>query len=419
MAGPRLAPPRLAGPRFAAPLAVGEQALFALTNLGLQVLLARSVPAEAFGAYTVASTFLFIAAVAHQTCLVEPMVVLGAGPLRDALAPYHARLLRRWSALIGLALLLLGLAAAAGAAWLGASDLARACAAFAVATPAILHLWLLRRIAFALGRVDLSAAATAIYAAATLALSVAALAFGRFGLGAAILAPAAAAAVASAALRARLRWPAAAAPPPDGLVARHLAYGRWALGAEAAAWALTNGPVLLAPLWLGLAAAGELRALGLAFMPLLQIASVASLLLLRRFAGEGVGVATRRRVFLLLGTGGALYTLAATALGPWLLPRLLGPDYALTPALLATAGLGATCLVAAQAFVTALRAETRTASVLAANLAALTVFAGLAPIAAAQGLLGVTLAQTLGAATSLLVAAGLANRRPALAPGRG
>jgi O-antigen/teichoic acid export membrane protein len=405
----------LAAPRFAAPLAIGEQALFALANLALQILLARAVSQRDFGAYTVASTFLFIAAVAHQTCLVEPMVVLGAGRLRGAIAPYHARLLGGWSVVASLGVAGAGMGLAGIAALLGWGAIAVALAAFAAAAPVILYLWLLRRIAFALGRIDLSAAATALYAGTTGALAVAALALGLFGTGTAILATGVAAALACVFLRARLRWPPATEAPPPRLWALHLAYGRWALGAEVVAWALANAPILAAPAWLGLAAAAELRALGLLFMPLLQVASVASLLLLRRFAGTGgVDRATQTRAFLLLGGGGALYALGVVALGPALIPRVFGVEYRLDAAVLATAGFGATCLVAAQAFVVALRAAERTRPVLFANLAALSLLVLLAPGAARHDLLGITTAQAAAAAAALLVAALLAAPRAAV-----
>ncbi|MBV8474429.1 MAG: hypothetical protein JO234_13510, partial [Hyphomicrobiales bacterium] len=43
-------------------LAILDQAVYALTNLALQMLVARSVSSEEFGAYSVGSTFFFVAA---------------------------------------------------------------------------------------------------------------------------------------------------------------------------------------------------------------------------------------------------------------------------------------------------------------------------------------------------------------------
>ncbi len=54
-------------PRMAAILAILDQSIYALTNLALQMMVARSVSQEEFGAYSVGSTFFFVAALVHQT----------------------------------------------------------------------------------------------------------------------------------------------------------------------------------------------------------------------------------------------------------------------------------------------------------------------------------------------------------------
>ncbi|TPE49903.1 hypothetical protein [Amaricoccus solimangrovi] len=399
----------------AAPLMLlAEQAAFALTGLATQLLLARAVTPATFGAYSVASTFFLIAAIAHQTCVIEPMLVFSAGRLRDALPRYHRLLLGRWSIRFSLGLVAAGLAPAAFALARGAAPVAAALLAFALAAPPILYLWLLRRIAFALGRPGLSLAATLIHAAATLGLLGAARALGGLGPAAAILGPALAAVAASAFLARRLSWPPGSATPPADLRARHLAYGRWALGAEAVNWALTNGPLLVPPLWLGLAAAAQLRMLALVFMPLSQASAVASLLLLRRFARTGGGDAMTTITALLgFAGGGAAYTLATVAAWTKAEPHLLGPDYRIEPLLLAIAGCGATCLVAAQAFIVNLRARERTGAVLAASLVALATLAALLPAALPHGVAGVLTAQAAAWGAALL-AAGLLATLPAV-----
>ena len=410
MSSPRAtAEPRL--PARLTPLfALAEQAAFALTGLALQILLARTAAPEAFGAYAVASNFLLVAAIAQQTCVIEPMVVFSAGRPAGAVAGYHAALTGAWSAGIGLGLAALALLAAGLAQALGASGIAPPLAAFAAGGPPVLHLWLLRRIAFARGRADLSLAATLLYAALTLGLLGAALGLGRLGPVAAILASGAGAGVAAAALAFRLgARPGSARKAPRGMLGRHLAYGAPALGAEAAAWALTSGPVLLLPLWLGLAAAAELRLLALVFMPLLQIGSVASLLLLREMAAPG-GSRAPSRASRALGGSAAAYALAAALIGPALAPRLFGPGYALGPGLIGLAGAGAALLVATQPFLAALRARRRARAVLAAHCAALAALALALPLAAPLGLPGIALAQALAAATLLAAAAALAGR---------
>jgi O-antigen/teichoic acid export membrane protein len=340
------------------------------------------------------------------------MVVFSAGRLRAAVAPYHAVLLRVWSPRFSLGIVAAALGLAALAWWLRAAPVAAALVAFGATAPVVLYLWLLRRIAFSLGRPDLSLAATLIYGGATLSLMGLAIAGGGLGVNGAILLTGVAAAGASGFLARRLRWPASTGHPPADLARRHLRYGRWALGAEAVNWALTSGPILILPLWLGLRAAAELRMLGLVFMPLLQVASVASLLLLHRLAGaRRADPMTVLTAFFVLAGGGAAYALAAVVGAPSLIPRVLGAEYPLDAPLLAIAGCGATCLVAAQAFIVALRARERTGSVLAANLVALLLLLALLPAALPFGVPGVAAAQGAGFAGAMLAAALLSTRR--------
>ncbi len=415
MSSPRATsePGRSRGPhtRLTPLLALAEQAAFALTSLALQILLARSVTPEVFGGYAVAATFLLVAALAHQTCLIEPMIIFSAGRPPAEVAGYHRALVGAWSGWLSLGLGLLALLLVAVAAAFGAPAIARPLGALALGAPPVLSLWLLRRIAFARGRADLSLAATLLYATLTLGLAAAAFGFGQLGPVTAILACGAGAAVAAIALALHLGVrPGRAAAAPRRTGRRHLAYGAPALGAEAAAWALTNAPVLALPVWQGLAAAAELRLLGLLLMPLLQIGSVASLVLLRDMAASGRAAVPRHAVRA-LAAGALAYALAAVLFGPTLAPRLFGPGYAPGGALIALAGAGAALLVAAQPFIASLRARRRAGDVLAAHCAALATLALALPFAGPLGLPGVVLAQTLAAAT-LLAAAALRARRP-------
>ena len=396
-------------------LALSEQALFAVANLLLQILLARSVSQVEFGAYTVSSTFFFVVAIVHQTCLVEPMFVFSAGRLRGAVAAYHAALRRHWSVGFSVMVMAGGSALAGVAAAFGSVELAKCMVAFALVSPIILYFWLLRRMAFVLGRIDLSAAASALYGAALLisaALVVWAAGINAMG---AIVLSGLAAAIGAVFLRARLAWPTGGDAAPGDLPTQHLRYGRWALGAEMVNWALINGPILLLPIWFGLTASAELRALNLFFMPLLQVVSVASMLLLRDFAGRPGGTPDRgavlRAFWLLLGGGGA-YSAMMWLAGPRLAPLVFGDAYRMPASLLAFAGIGVTCLVAAQAFFVALRARERSMQVFVAHLSALGVMLCLLPVAIAHGIAGMLVAQAAGWVVAIVVAIVMIERRP-------
>jgi hypothetical protein len=57
--------------------AVTDQGLFALTNFGASILLARWLPQREFGAYAVAFSVLLLMGVVHTALLTEPMLVFG------------------------------------------------------------------------------------------------------------------------------------------------------------------------------------------------------------------------------------------------------------------------------------------------------------------------------------------------------
>lgn len=403
-------------------LALSEQAIFAVVNLLLQVLLARTVTPEQFGAYSVANAFFFIVAIIHQTCLVEPMFVFGATRFRMVQRQYHAALRWRWTIIFSLGVIAIG-GPLAAIAWMMDSPVALDLAVFTLVSPIILYLWLLRRIAFALGQIHLATIAVAIYAVVLFALAGGAWAAGGLTTLSAILFTGIAATMGSLALRIGLRRAERDASRGDGggdlpaaeMVRAHVHYGRWALGAEALAWALINGPILILPLWLGLASAAQLRALNLVFMPLLQVVSVASMLLLRSHARTGGGAPRQvvLRDWALLAGGAVLYGLLVCLMGPYLLTAIFGPDYMLDATTLAIAAFGAVMLVSSQAFVVVLRAQERTRAVFTANLVALAIFGLLAPFAMPAGVTGMLLAQATAWATALLVTAALSERRPA------
>src|SRR5690606_1122278 len=93
-----------------------DQGLFAGSNFVVNVLLARWLTPEAYGAYTVAFTFFLLLGTFHGGLLIEPMLVFGSGRFEARLRRYLRVLLsgHGWfSLLAGLAL-----AASAGAFWL-------------------------------------------------------------------------------------------------------------------------------------------------------------------------------------------------------------------------------------------------------------------------------------------------------------
>src|SRR5471030_1756016 len=94
--------------RIAPLLAIADQSIYSLTSLAFQIIVARSVSSEEFGAYTVGTTFFFITALVHQTGIVEPMFVFSGQRYRGRMAAYHDHIRREWSEGFSAAILMIG-----------------------------------------------------------------------------------------------------------------------------------------------------------------------------------------------------------------------------------------------------------------------------------------------------------------------
>lgn len=394
-------------------LALGDQALFAMANVLIQVLVARSVSTAEFGAYTVASTFFFVAATVHQTCIVEPMFIFSARRYLGSIGDYHAHLRSNWSILFGVAVWSCGVLLAIPAFAIGSDVLGWCLVIFAFISPFILYLWLLRRMAFILSRIDLSAAASGIYACVLLLTAViASITSGLDAVGAIALSGLAAIVAAIFLLR-LLPWPKAIGASLQDLPLQHFRYGRWALGSEMINWVLINGPILLMPIWFGLAASGQLRTINLLFMPMLQIVSVSSMLLMRELARTSnvdQNVSKIRQFFYVLLIGGTAYSVVVWVTGPTVAPLIFGESYRLDARVLVLAGAGVTFLIAAQAFFVALRMREQPLLVLIVHAVALAVLLCSIPFIIRYGIMGVLGAQAFGWFTAMIVAGALVRR---------
>ena len=124
--------------------AVVDQALFAISNLIVNVLLARWLSPREYGAFVTAYVVLLLVGVAHSSLLIEPMLVLGPSRYAGRFKEYFAILLRfqyAFGAVAAATLILIGAAhLALGQPLLGNTFLGLGCAA-----PFIFLSWLVRR----------------------------------------------------------------------------------------------------------------------------------------------------------------------------------------------------------------------------------------------------------------------------------
>lgn len=311
--------------------AVVDQALFAASNFGLNVVLARSLGPAEYGAYAVAYAAFVLLGTFHTALLAEPMLVFGTGKYHQRLPAYFQSLLfHHWilSALIAACL------AIAGGLFLFADEesLARALLALAVASPLVLLQWLLRQACYVRAQSRIAAGAGMLYVV-TLGASTAVLhSLESLNATSGIFAMAGASLLCSVTLWRQIRG--ATNDPPERLRAEsradHWRYGRWSMASSLTYWIQGNIFAFIVPFWGGLEAAGIYRALANLLMPPMLFFTATSRLLLpslvrargsRRFLQLVV-------VFLVALVGGAaFYWLTLGLFGSALINALYGESF--------------------------------------------------------------------------------------------
>jgi O-antigen/teichoic acid export membrane protein len=137
-----------------------DQGLFAASNFALNIVFARWLGADAYGAFAIAFTVFLFVGVVHSGLLTEPMLVFGAGRYRDGSSGYFSSLLKlHWTwgwAVAG------GLTALAAIPFWGTPSRGPILA-LAVLTGLLLYLWLLRRACYLPTRPRFAAEGGALY----------------------------------------------------------------------------------------------------------------------------------------------------------------------------------------------------------------------------------------------------------------
>ena len=242
-------------------LAVLDQALFAGANLALNVLLARSLDADDYGAFALVYSIYQLIAAVYTALLLEPMAVFGAGKYHDRRRDYLGLLLRGHFAVTFAMAGMLAIAAIVAQA-AGAGVARDGAVVLAMATPLLLSAWLTRRAFYLELRPGMAVAGNAIYFVAMLGAAVLLLRYGWLSPTTAIAAMALAsmltALVHVVRLRPRIR---AVAVPWRAALDDHWQYGRWTLASAVAVWFPLNVYYYVLPASSGLEAAGALRAL--------------------------------------------------------------------------------------------------------------------------------------------------------------
>lgn len=313
--------------------AVTDQGLFATSNFVLNILLARWLSPQDYGAFAVMfAVFLFLGTL-HTGLLTQPMLVFGSGKYKNRLSEYLGTLLGghlSFAILSGFLLLLASL----GLKLAGLSSLSMVLLDLTLAGPFILLLWLMRRACYMHLEPHLAASGGALYMALMLAGAYALYLLEWLTTGSALGVMGFSSLVVSLWLAVRLH---VKRPPPfrrDSLsraaLVDHWRYGRWSVAQEATTWAPGNIYFLLLPLWGGLEASASLKALSNFVMPVsMGIVAFYSFLLpsLTQARGEARFGTLVRNSLVLFVFGSVLYWLLLGLFHDPLVAWLYGGQY--------------------------------------------------------------------------------------------
>ena len=317
-------------------LAVLDQALFAGTNFGVNILLARWISPADYGAFAVAFSVLLLVGAVHTASVTEPMMVFGPGKYSSGFQSYLKFLLRGHFVMMLPAAALLAFAGGV-AIHLGAAQVGDALVGAGAASPFILLFWLARRALYVRLHPGWSVVGSTLYLAVTLSTVLALRRAGCLSPATALVGMGCGALAVGVFLLALLRRGADArpgGPSPRDVAIEHWRYGRWSLATVVANWVPDNIYYLILPAWLGLGDAGSLRALLNLALPVLHTISAFSMLLMPtlvldlRTGGRAKMNGTMRSYLVLLFTGSLVYLLVLLKWNAVLLRVLYGDKYA-------------------------------------------------------------------------------------------
>jgi O-antigen/teichoic acid export membrane protein len=266
-------------------LSIIDQGLTAAVGFGVNFLLARWLPTPIYGAFAVAfAVYLFMSGF-HNVLLLEPLSVLGPARHAHRLRAYFRAQIATHAALVGVLAMLVVLAGLATMQIAPANPLGDALTGGGIALPFLLLLWLARRMCYVVNRPAAAVLGSAVYSLLVLASFLVAWKAGKVTPGFAFVLMGAASLVTSGLLLWRLGLRASRAHTERALkwtraLRENWLYGRWLLGSAVLYAATSQLQMVLAAAFLGLGAAGILRAMQIPSMVMTQIITATGLLVL-------------------------------------------------------------------------------------------------------------------------------------------
>ncbi len=253
---------------------LADQGLFTLTNFGLNILFARWLTPDEYGAFTVAFAFFLLLGAFHIAVLIEPLLIFAPSTYAHTLPDYFDTALSLHWRFVAFAGVLIG--TVGFLCWLrGAVILSSSLAALAVVTPFLLLLWLLRGMCYARGEhIVLAAWGSGLY----LILMGAGIAYLSWHhwlsptSGIYLMGGASGLVSIWLSIRLGVHWRGTnSAQLRHEVIAQHWRYGRWSIMTYACVWIPENLFYLLLSFWGGLGASAALRALVNPVLPLLRL----------------------------------------------------------------------------------------------------------------------------------------------------
>ena len=393
--------------------AFADQGLFGASGFLLNILLARWLPSDQYGAYALAFSIYLIIAGLETALLLEPMSVFGPASYKNALPDYLGRLIPLHFAVT----LALGLSVGVGAtlfgAYLKSSDLSSALWGVSLGSPWILLFWLWRRAAYLDLRPDVAMRGAALNVFTVLALLALFHALGWLSVFAAFVVQGIAGIAASLPLilsvrpRLRVAWTDSAMRT---VLKQHWTYGRWVILSTIVFWLAGDAYYVIVASTMGMSDVAAFRAVQNFIKPISQYITAVTLLLVpwasARFA-DGAGQSFRRsinRITLIFTAGAVAYVAVLIFFGKWLTGFLYGGKYTQFAYLLPLMGLPILLMAAAEGPSIALRAMQAPSEIFRAYaMAALpTILAGVA-LTRNWGLMGAALGLAISSFAFLAV----------------
>lgn len=341
--------------------AIMDKGLYGASNFILNVLLARWISEQAYGAFTVAFSVFILLLAFYIALFTEPMLVFGSSRYTNRFREYIGVLLHGhlgFTLLSSLILFGIGLLLTV---W-GNQALALAFWGLALAIPFVLYGWLMRQACYVPNRPRLAAGGGAIYM--LVVFLGAYLVYQQNWLSplSIFLVMAVAGLLSGAAIAGRLgiRWmPLRTDRFRLDILKRHWTYGRWAAAARIPMRAPGSIILMVLPIWGGLAASGTLKALMNLVQPLLQTTAALGILLVPRLTQvrNQPRLFTLTRIMLVLFTGAGLaYWLTISSLSGPIVEWLYNGQYVRYAHLLWILGLQAVLTAAIEVINATLRA---------------------------------------------------------------